>query len=90
MPNPNAISSTVLCHSTKQLRFQYELSLLVLLARFVGLVVLPTYGFVTLLTQDISHDMSTSSHISLHGLGLFYVDDSGEEEGFAVLASEVA
>ena len=34
--------------------------------------------------------MSAGCHISLHSFTLSDVDDRGEEEGFAVLAAEVA
>jgi hypothetical protein len=34
--------------------------------------------------------MATCSHIAFHSFTGFDVDDRGEEEGFAVLATEVA
>lgn len=34
--------------------------------------------------------MATCRHVALHGLAGLDVDDGGEEEGFAVLAAEIA
>lgn len=75
---------------TQQLGFENELALLVLLTRLIGLVIFPTDRGLALFADDVAHDMASRRHVALHGFGGVNVDDGGEEEGFAVLAAEVA
>jgi hypothetical protein len=77
-------------HCAQQLALQNILVLLVLLTGLICLVVLPPHRFVALLAHDVPHDVSARRHIPFHGITLSDVDHGGEEEGFAVLAAEVA
>ena len=78
-----------LCNLAQQLGFQDVFALLVLLTTLESLVILPSNGLVALLTRNISHDMTSSGHVSLGGLTLNHVDNGIEEVGFTVLAAEV-
>ena len=84
----------VLCLSSgdraQQLAFEDELALFVLLASLIRLIVFPADGLVTLFANDVSDNMSSGCHVSLHSLGLLDIYDVREEEGFAMLATEVA
>jgi hypothetical protein len=66
------------------------LTFLVLLAGLISLVILPADGLVALFAYYISDYMSPCCHISFHGFALPYVHNRGEEEGFAMLASEIS
>ena len=63
---------------------------LVLLTGFVSLVVLPSHRLVALLAYYIPDYMSASCHISFHRFALSGIHNGGEQEGFAMLAAEVA
>lgn len=76
-------------YNLQQLRLQYELALLILLALLVRFVVLPTHSLIALLAYNVSDDMSAGCHVAFHGLGGLDIDDGGEEEGFTMLAAEV-
>lgn len=78
-----------LVHRTKQLGLKYKFSLLILLIRLVRLVVLPAHSVFTLLAADIPYDVFARRHVALVGGAFVYIDDFGEEVGFAVLAAEV-
>jgi hypothetical protein len=66
-----------------------ELSLLVLLRALVGLIVLPSDHLFTLPAGDIPHSVSAGSHVAVAGLRSLGVHHTVEEEGFAMLATEV-
>ena len=55
----------------------------------IGLVIFPPDRIATLSTRDVSYDMPASCHVTFHRFGRLDVDDTGEEEGFAMLAAEV-
>lgn len=76
--------------SAQQLAFEDELALFVLLASLIRLVVFPADGLVTLFAGDVSDNMSSGCHVSLHSLSLLDIYNVREEEGFAMLATEVA
>ncbi len=85
-------SFRVHCHSVhdlQQFRLQYKFPLLILLARLISFVIFPSHGFIALSAYDVANDVSSCGHVSLHSFSGFYVDDTREEEGFAVLATEV-
>lgn len=63
---------------------------LTFLARFISLVVFPSYRLVALFAYDVPHNVSPCCHISLHRFTLFDVDDIGEEERLSMLATEVS
>lgn len=76
-------------NSTQQLRLQDKLALLVLLSRLIRLIVLPPHSLLALLAVDVAHLVPAGCHVALDGFRLGGVDDGVEEEGFAVLATEV-
>lgn len=78
-----------LIHNLQQLRLQNELSLLILLARLVSLVIFPPDCLIALSAYNVTDDVPPCRHVPFLGFGRFDVDDAGEEEGFAVLATEV-
>lgn len=78
-----------LIHRTQQLGLEYELALLVLLARLVRLVVLPPHRLLALPAHDVPDDVPARRHVAFCGVGLRDVHDGVEEVGFAVLAAEV-
>jgi hypothetical protein len=82
--------SSLLINRTQQLCLQYELPLLVLLARLIRLIILPPHRLLALPTMDVPHYMFPRRHISLHSLSLRDVDNTAEEIGLAVLAAKVA
>lgn len=68
---------------------KYEPPFLVLLAALKRLVVLPANNLVALLAGDVADDVAACGHVAFCGVRGGYVDDVGEEVGFAVLAAEV-
>lgn len=66
-----------------------ELPLLVLLRALVGLVILPPDHLFTLPASNVSHGVSAGSHVAVAGLRSLGVDHAVEEEGLAMLATEV-
>ena len=58
----------------EQFGLENVLVLLVLLARLVGLVVLPPNHLVALLAIDVSHNVPARGHIALHWLARLDVD----------------
>ena len=79
----------VLCDVTKQLRLQYKLPFLILLATLKRLIVFPSHGLIALSAGDISHYVSSRRHVAFGSITCGYVDDVVEEVGFAVLAAEI-
>ena len=75
---------------TKQFRFEYELALLIFLACLIGLVVFPADRLVALLAFDITNNVPTRCHVSLHSICLLDVDHCSEQESFAMLSTKVA
>ena len=73
----------------QELRLQDKLALLVLLARLVGLVVLPAHRVVALAACYIAHDVAAGGHVAFGGLAGRDVHHGSEEVGFAMLATEV-
>lgn len=73
----------------QELLLEDELPLLVLLRALVGLVILPPDHLFTLPTGDISHGVSAGGHVAVAGLRSLGVHHAVEEEGFAMLATEV-
>lgn len=73
----------------KELLLEDELALFVLLRALIGLVVLPPDHLFTLPASDVSHGVSAGSHVAVAGLGSLGVHHAVEEEGFAMLATEV-
>lgn len=73
----------------KELLLEDELPLLVLLRALVGLVVLPPDHLFTLPAGDVSHGVSAGGHVAVARLRSLGVDHAVEEEGFAMLATEV-
>lgn len=73
----------------KQLTLKYKFAFFVFLPGLICFVIFPADCFVALFAFNVSHDMPTCSHITLHRFGLFDVHHRREEEGFAMLASEV-
>lgn len=73
----------------EELLLEDELPLLVLLRALVGLVVLPPDHLFTLPAGDVSHRVSASGHVAVAGLRSLGVHHAVEEEGFAMLATEV-
>lgn len=65
------------------------MSLLILLARLVGLIVFPTHGLIALSASNISHDMSPCRHVPLTSLASSDVHNLREEIGLSMLAAEV-
>lgn len=66
-----------------------ELPLLVLLRALVGLVILPPNHLFTLPAGNISYGVTAGSHVAVAGLRGLGVHHAVEEEGFAMLATEV-
>ena len=56
---------------------------------FIGLVILPAHRLVALFALNVPYDMPASGHIALHRFSLLDIHDRGEEESFAMLATEV-
>lgn len=56
-----------LIHRTEQLGLEYELALLVLLARLVRLVVLPPDRLLALPARDVPHDVPARRHVAFRG-----------------------
>jgi hypothetical protein len=79
----------ILGDGAEQLRLQDELSFLVLLARLVGLVVLPADRLLALAALDVAHYVTARGHVALVRVGLGDVDDAVEQVRLAVLAAEV-
>jgi hypothetical protein len=75
---------------TKQLTLKNEFPLLVLLTGLVRLIVLPPNTLIALLAMDISHHVSTRSHIPLRGFTRPRIDHRAEEICFSMLAAEVS
>jgi hypothetical protein len=69
---------------------QRTVQVLTLLTGLISLVVLPAHRLIALFTYYVPHDMSACCHIPLHCLALPDIDNCGKQEGFAVLAAEVA
>ena len=82
-------SRNLLVNRAQQLGLEDVLALLVLLRRLKRLVVLPADRPFTLPAVDIVHDMPARRHAALYCLGLGYVDNCVEEEGFPMLTAEV-
>lgn len=76
-------------YRAKKLRFEDELALFILLARFVGFVVLPADRLFALSTVYIADDVASGSHVALVRFRLGDVDDLIEEVCLAVLPTEV-
>lgn len=76
-------------HHAQQLLLQDELALLVLFRALKCLVVFPPNHLFTLSACDVSHNVSAGGHVAVAWLGSLSVYDAVEEEGFAVLATEV-
>ena len=57
-----------LIHRTEQLGLEYELALLVLLARLVRLVVLPPHRLPALPAQYVPHDVPARRHVAFRGV----------------------
>jgi hypothetical protein len=73
----------------QELLLEDELPLLVLLRTFVSLVVLPPDHLFTLPASDVSHGVSAGSHVAVARLRCLGIHHAVEEEGFAMLATEV-
>lgn len=80
---------TGLADVAEQLGLEDELALLVLLARLVGLVVLPSDRLLALLARDVAHDVAPRRHAALRRLARVDVDDRVEQVGLAMLTAEV-
>lgn len=78
-----------LLHLHQELTLENILPLLVLLARFKGLIVLPADVATALPAHDVAHNVLAGGHAAFAGVALGDVDDGVEEEGFAVLSAEV-
>jgi len=81
---------TISVHLNNQLRLENVLALLVLLARFVSLFVLPAHNTAALLACNVSHVMAPGGHVAVGNFLFFDVDDGVEQVGFAVLTAEIA
>jgi hypothetical protein len=73
----------------QKLLLEDELPLLILLRTLVGLVVLPPDHLFTLPASDVSHSVSAGSHVAIARLRCLGIHHAVEEEGFAMLATEV-
>lgn len=73
----------------EQLGLEDVFSFLVLLVRLVGLVILPSDGFVALSAGDVAHNMSARRHVPLARVALRDIDNGAEQVCLAVLATEV-
>lgn len=73
----------------KQLTLKYKFALFVFFPGLICFVIFPADCFVALFAFDVSHDVPTCGHITFHRLSLFDIHHGREEEGFAMLASEV-
>jgi len=73
----------------QKLGLKYEFALLVLLARFEGLIVFPTYSLLALLAEYVADDVTTGCHVSFAWFALGDVYDAIKEVGFPMLAAEV-
>jgi hypothetical protein len=90
LPPPTSLPNVLpLGDIAQQLRLQYKLPLLILLAALKRLIILPPHRLIALSARDIPHDVSARRHIPLGGFACGYVDDVVEQVGFAVLAAEV-
>jgi hypothetical protein len=87
-PDPSTIALSI--DSAQQLGLKDIFILLILLTGLIGLIVLPPNRLIALLAHDVAHNVSASRHAALRGLALADVDYRREQEGFAVLAPEVA
>ena len=76
-------------HDAEKFRFQDEFALLVLFARLVRFVVLPTDRLLALPTMYVTDDVSTSRHVAVVGLRRIDVDDLVEKIRFSMLTAEV-
>ena len=76
-------------HLDQQLGLQNVFAFLVLLGVLKRPLILPTHEMPTLSAVYVPYDVPSRGHISLCGIAGVDVDDVFEEEGFAVLASEV-
>ena len=86
---PTDSSATHLIDRTKQVRFQNVFPLLVLLAGFVRLVILPPDGLLALPAVNVPHQVSPGRHVPLDSFRLGDVHNGVEEVGFAMLTAEV-
>jgi len=75
--------------STQQLCLEDELALFVFLTDFVRLIVFPANCLLTLFTCNISDYVPASCHIAFARIAGGYVDYTIEEEGLAVLTTEI-
>jgi hypothetical protein len=76
-------------YCAEQLRLEDKFALLVLLAGFVSLVVLPADCLFALPAVNVAYDMPASRHVALVRIGLGTVDDAVEKVCFAVLTAEI-
>lgn len=82
-------SHLCLRHRAKKLRFEDKLALFILLARFVGFVVLPADRLFALSTVYVADDVASGCHVALVRFRLGDVNDLIEEVCLAVLSTEV-
>ena len=76
-------------HLHQQLRLQNVFPLLVLLARFVRLIVLPPHSVLALPARNVPHYVPAGCHVAFCGFALGHVHNGVEEVGFAMLAAKV-
>ncbi len=76
-------------HHLQQFRLKDEFALFILLALLVRFVILPANSLIALLTYYVSYNVSAGGHVALHGFSSLDIDDSREQKGFAMLATEV-
>jgi len=74
---------------TEKFLLQDELALFVFLAGLVCLVILPANRLLALAAVYVAHYVATGGHVALIRVRLGDVDDTVEQVGFAVLATEV-
>lgn len=61
-----------------------------MLGWFIGFVIFPADHLLALLATDVSDNMLACCHVAIDGLACHDIDDSVEEERFAVLAAKVS
>lgn len=88
-PPPILLSNFPSIDRAQQLRLQDIFPLLILLTRLIRLVVLPPHRISALSTEDVPHDVPAGRHVAFGGFAQGDVDHGAEEEGFAVLTSEI-
>lgn len=78
-----------LAHHAQQFFFQYKFPLFILLTGLVCFVILPAHRLLALPAVNITDNMPSGGHATLHRFRRGNVDDIAEEVCFAMLAAEI-